>query len=76
MESKVVPTSGSKNMKGKAFNQKQQGNPQEKLYNAKEDNNTKGKDLNTKYPTQKKQPTASKGNTEEVLRHEQTIHVK
>ena len=40
------------------------------------DCNTKGKDCNTKDFTRKKEHKASKGNSEEVLIHEHTIHVK
>ena len=54
------------NMKGKDCNTKGKGC------------NTKGKDCNTKGkdPTRKKEPTASKVNSEEILIHEHTIHVK
>ena len=75
-ESTAIPTSGHSNTKGKAFNAKQVGNTKEKSYNVEEDNKAKGNDRNTKDPTAKKKPTAIKGNSEDVITHEQTKHVK
>ena len=76
MESTAIPTSGHSNTKGKAFNAKQEGNTKEKSYNVEEDDNAKGNDRNAKDPTGKKKPTATKENSEDVITHEQTIHVK
>ena len=75
-ESTAIPTSSHSNTKGKAFNAKQVGNTKEKSYNVEEDNKAKGNDRNTKDPTAKKKPTAIKGNSEDVITHEQTKHVK
>ena len=77
MESTAVATSGHSNTKGKAFNAKQEGKTKEKSYNV-EDVNAKGNDRNAKDPTGKKKPTAITGkfNSEDVITHEQTIHVK
>ena len=74
LESSVVSTSGHNNTEGKAFNQKQKGNTKGKTYNA--DYHTKGKDCNAKNLTRSKKTTASNGNSEQVLTHEQTIGVK
>ena len=51
------------------------GNTKEKSYNVEEDK-AKGNDRNTKDPTGKKKPTGIKGNSEDVITHEQTKHEK